>query len=336
MERRECGRAGHRARRAAGMPPCGHTRTPDLMNLGGSMQQVNQQRVVIAVGNQKGGVGKTTNTVHIAAALGQRGFHCLIMDLDPAAGATKHLGVPVNSFAGTLELLTTDETVENLAIADKMPQYVHLVPSRPQLSEIDNLVSKYVDRTRILERPIEEARAKYDFIFLDTGPSAAFTTTVAAYSTAEWFLLSAFPHPLSLGGLTEAFNDIADVRKHRNPGLEVLGVVFTNVDGRATRLRAQLEGVVNEALPGRRFDTSISQAVILPDVSGRGKTLFQLPNFENIPVAQQYLRLSTEVEHRVRHRESFLQGKLEHPAFSAMGLADSRAEQLMPALAANE
>lgn len=292
--------------------------------------------VVIAVGNQKGGVGKTTNTVHIAAALGQRGFHCLIMDLDPAAGATKHLGIPVNSFAGTLELLTTDETIDTLAIAEKMPQNVHLVPSRPQLSEIDNLVSKYVDRTRILERPIDEARKKYDFIFIDTGPSAAFTTTVAAYSTAEWFLLSAFPHPLSLGGLTEAFNDIADVRKHRNPGLEVLGVVFTNVDGRATRLRAQLEEVVNEALPGRRFDTSISQAVILPDVSGRGKTLFQFPKFENIPVAQQYLRLSVEVEHRVRHREAFLQGMLDEPPFAAFGMTENEPENIPHVMAANE
>lgn len=290
--------------------------------------------VVIAVGNQKGGVGKTTNTVHIAAALGQRGFQCLVMDLDPAAGSTKHLGVPVNSFSGSLELLTTDETVETLAISEKLPDGVHLIPSRPQLSEIDTLLSKYMDRTMILERPIAEARAKYDFIFLDTGPSAAFTTTVAAYSSAEWFLLSAFPHPLSLGGLTEAFNDIADVRRHRNPGLEVLGVVFTNVDGRATRLRAQLETVVHEALPGRRFDTFISQAVILPGVSGDGRTIFQLPKFWNLPVAQQYLKLSVELEHRVRNREAFLQGVLSTPDFSILGgLVEHQEEGAAPLVA---
>ncbi|MDX2198770.1 MAG: ParA family protein [Phycisphaerae bacterium] len=299
------------------------------------MASENKLGAVIAVGNQKGGVGKTTNTVHLVAALGQRGFRCLVMDLDPAAGSTKHLGVPVNSFNGTLELLTTDETVEGLAISDRMPEGVHLIPSRPQLAEIDNEVSKYVDRTRILERPIAEARAHYDFIFLDTGPSAAFTTTVAAYSSAEWFLLSAFPHPLSLGGLTEAFNDIADVRKHRNAGLEVLGVVFTNVDGRATRLRAQLESVVNEALPGRRFETSISQAVILPDVSGRGKTLFQLPKFTALAVAQQYLRLSVELEHRVRNREAFLQGVLSPPDFSVLGGLVEAAGEVSQPLAAN-
>lgn len=266
--------------------------------------------ILIAVGNQKGGVGKTTNTVHIAAALGQRGYRCLIIDLDPQAGATKHLGVPENSFAGSLELLSTDETIDSLVVTDKMPKGVHIVPSRTQLSELNNVLSKYVDRTCILDRPIARARELYDFIFLDTEPSAAATTTVAAYSCSEWFLLSAFPHPLSLGGLTQAFNDIADVRKHRNPGLEVLGVVFTCVDGRTTTLRAQLNEVVSSALPGRRFQTQVSQANILPVLSGRGKTLFQLPKYQAIPVANQYIRLSREVEHRVLNRPEFLAGRL--------------------------
>ena len=281
------------------------------------MQQSRVKRcgIVIAVGNQKGGVGKTTNTVHLAAALGQRGYESLIIDLDPAAGATKHLGVPQNSFAGSLELLSTDESVQNLAITQKMPRGVHLIASRPQLCELDTLLSKYVDRTEVLDRPLAEARERYDFIFMDTAPTAAASTTVAAYSTADWFLLSAFPHPLSLAGLTEAFNDIADVRKHRNPDLEVLGVVFTNVDGRATKLRGQLEAVVNEALPGRRFETSISQAVILPELSGRGKSLFQLPQYAKIAVAQQYLRLSAELEHRVLNREAFLNGTVEPPNY---------------------
>lgn len=294
------------------------------------------QGIVIAVGNQKGGVGKSTNCTNIAAALGQRGFQCLVMDLDPAAGATKHLGIPVKSFAGTLELLTTDESIHNLAINDSMPTGVHLIPSRPQLNEIDNFVSKYLDRTRILERPVADARLRYDFIFLDTGPSAAFTTTVAAYSTAEWFLLSAFPHPLSLAGMNEAFSDIADVRKHRNPALEVLGVVFTNVDGRATRLRAQLEGVVSRALPGRQFDNSISQAVILPEVSGAGKTLFQLPKYRTIPVAEQYLRLSVELEHRVKNRESFLAGTPGPVDYSVLDSFEPAPFDKPHALAANE
>lgn len=274
------------------------------------MNELSTLGILIAVGNQKGGVGKTTNSVNIAAALGQGGYRCLIIDLDPAAGATKHLGIPQNSFAGTLEMLTTDETLEHLVITDKLPRGVDLIASRPQLSELDTLLSKFVDRTTILDRPIAEARQRYDFIFLDTAPAAADITTVAAYATADWFLLSAFPHPLSLGGLTEAFKDIADVRRRRNPKLEVLGVIFTNVDGRATRLRAELDAVVTAALPGRRFETSISQAVVLPELSGKGKTIFQLPGFTKLKVAHQYLRLAAEIEHRVLHRELFLRGEL--------------------------
>lgn len=285
--------------------------------------------IMIAVGNQKGGVGKTTNTVHIAAALGQRDYRCLIIDLDPQAGATKHLGVPESSFAGTLELLTTDEAIEALTVKDKLPKGVHLVPSRIQLSELDLHLSKYVDKTRILEHPIAQARRLYDFIFLDTEPSAASTATVAAYSSSEWFLLSAFPHPFSLGGLTAAFKDIADVRQERNPMLEVLGVVFTNVDGRATKLRNQLEEVVRAALPGRHFETNISQAIVLPDVSGRGKTLFQLPRYQTIPVAQQYMRLSQEIEERVLHREDFLARRLAPPVFGDSVDAEMQPDQLL-------
>lgn len=266
--------------------------------------------ILVAVGNQKGGTGKTTVTVNLAAALGFGGYRCLILDLDPAAGATKHLGVPGNSFAGTLELLTTDETLDALAITERMPKNVELVPSRTQLSELDSLLSRFVDRTRILDRTIEQARKNYDFILLDTAPSAADITTVAAYSTTEWFMLSAFPHPLSLAGIDEALKDVADVRRHRNPNLEVLGVVFSNVDGRASRLRAQLEQLVRDTLHGRHFDTYISQAVILPELSGRGRTLFQQPSCMRLPVAQQYLRLAAEVEHRVLHRKAFLEGTL--------------------------
>src|SRR5918911_319637 len=258
-------------------------------------------RTVIAVGNQKGGVGKTTNAVHVAAALGERGYRCLIIDLDPSAGATRHLGVPLQSFAGTLELLTTDETPQALIITKKLPKRVHLIPSRPQLSELDSMLSKFDDKTQILERPLKLARRHYDFIFLDTPPSAGATTTVAAYSAADWFLLSAFPHPLSVGGLNEAFKDIADVRTRRNPGLEILGVVLTCVDMR-TNLAVEVEELVARELPGRAFQTKITQATAVPKCSGRGKTLFQVEAYAGHKVTEQYRALAAELEERVRRR----------------------------------
>jgi chromosome partitioning protein len=264
---------------------------------------------VIAVGNQKGGVGKSTNTVHLAAALGEKGYLSLIIDLDPSAGATKHLGIPPEGFLGTLELLTTEETPESLAVTEKLPKGVHLIPARTELAQLEQLLSKFEDRTRILDRSLKLARPLYDFIFLDTPPNPGEITTVAAYSSAEWFLLSTFPHPLAVGGMNEALKDIADVRTRRNPNLEVLGVIITSVDGR-TNLWKEVETVINSALPGRGFQTTISQAVEVAKCPGLGKTLLQLKKHEHHPVSIQYRMLASEVEQRVLNREAFLKGEL--------------------------
>jgi len=265
--------------------------------------------VVLAVGNQKGGVGKSTNTVHLAAALGERGYTSLIIDLDPSAGATKHLGIPPESFAGTLELLTTEETPETLAVTEKLPKGVSLIPARAELAELDHLLSKFVDRTRILDRALSLARPAFDFIFLDTPPNPGAITTVAAYSAAEWFLLSAFPHPLAVGGLNEALKDIVDVRARRNPTLEVLGVIVTAVDARSNLWR-EVEDVVNRALPGRSFQTKISQAIEVAKCSGRGKTLLQMKGHAKHPVTIQYRALAREIEERVLNRDDFVAGRL--------------------------
>jgi chromosome partitioning protein len=287
--------------------------------------------IVIAVGNQKGGVGKSTNTVHLAAALGERGYSSVVIDLDPSAGSTKHLGVPPDSFAGTLELLTTEETPETLAVTERLPEGVHLIPARGELAELDSLLSKFVDKTHILDRPIALARPLYDFIFLDTPPNPAATTTVAAYSVAEWFLLSAFPHPLSIGGLNEALKDIADVRARRNPNLEVLGVVVTAVDARSNLWR-EVDELVTRELPGRRFRTMISQAIEIAKCSGRGKTVLQIRGSERNVVANQYRKLASEIEERVLHREEFLSGEFrrDEPAPDATApAAESVTEHLL-------
>jgi chromosome partitioning protein len=263
--------------------------------------------VVIAVGNQKGGVGKTTNTVHLAAALGLRGHKCLIIDLDPAAGSTKHFGITPSEYQGSLELLAGKANLESLVITEGLPKGVHLIPSRPQLSELDTLLSKFVDKMKLLAAPLADARRRYDYIFLDTPPISASTPTMAAYASAEWFLLCAFAHPLSLGGLTEAFRDITDVRQYQNPNLTILGVVFSNVDVRARNLRGGMEMAIDNALPGRRFNSWISQAVVVPECSGKGITVFQLPGGERNKVARQYMALAQEIEDRVQNREAFLQ-----------------------------
>lgn len=132
---------------------------------------------------------------------------------------------------------------------------------------------------------------------------------MAAYSAAEWFLLSAFPHPLSVGGLNEALKDIADVRARRNPDLEVLGVIITAVDARSNLWR-EVDELVNRELPGRGFKTIISASMDVARCPGKGRTLLQLKGSDKHPVANQYRALAGEIEERVLNRESFVAGTL--------------------------
>lgn len=280
------------------------------------MSEEKRPGIAIGIGNQKGGVGKSTNTVHIAAALGEKGHRVLVIDLDPSAGATKHLGIPPDGFAGTLELLTTDETPQTLAISEGMPKNVHLIPARTELAELDKLLSKFVDKTSILDRALKLARLEYDYVLLDTPPNPQAPTTVGAYSAAEWFLLSVFPHPLSVGGLNEAFKDIIDVRARKNPTLEVLGVVLTSVD-RRTNLWREVLDVISQAVPGRDFATMISQAIEVAKAAGQGKTIFQTRYGTKHEVANQYRDLADEIEWRTSNRDAFVTGILPPPDFTS-------------------
>jgi chromosome partitioning protein len=291
----------------------------------GNMQkEEKQQGIVIGIGNQKGGVGKSTNTVHIAAALGEKGYRVLVIDLDPSAGATKHLGIPPDGFGGTLELLTTEETPQTLAISEGMPKNVHLIAARTELAELDRLLSKFVDKTSILDRALGLARSEYDYVLLDTPPNPQAPTTVGAYSAAEWFLLSVFPHPLSVGGLNEAFKDIIDVRARKNPALEVLGVILTSVD-RRTNLWREVSDVIAQAVPGRSFVTMISQAIEVAKAAGQGKTIFQTRYGLRHEVANQYRELANEIVWRTSNREAFIAGKLSSPT---VGLVEWHPEPL--------
>ena len=280
--------------------------------------------IVIGIGNQKGGVGKSTNTVHLAAALGEKGYRCLIVDLDPTAGSTKLLGIDPECFAGTLELVTDDnETPLALTITEGMPQGVSLVPARTDLNNLDAILGPMADRVRLLEDPLDVARKHYDYIFLDTPPSAGATLTVAAYASADWFLLSVFPEPLAIGGLSAALKDIQQARKRLNRSLEILGVIIAKVR-RTTKLWVEVDNLVKESLPGRAFKTTISDAVAMSRLSGKGITLFQDRRLSNNKLANEYRNLVAEIELRTQNRSEFLQGRLtKRPKFIELEAANA-------------
>lgn len=263
---------------------------------------------VIAVGNQKGGVAKTTNAVHMAAALGELGRRCLIIDLDTNQGATRTLGITSEAFLGSYEMLIGEEQAEDVIITNddegvELPPNVDLISARRNLENVDKALlqtNKFVITQDVLIEPLRSLEGKYDYIFLDTAPNAN-TPTIAAYKAAKWFILSAFPDPLAISGLTDALGDIHAAQRHGNPELRILGVVLSGIDGRKTRLATSLISYVEEKFsvaggPSAKFRTTVSRSTVVPEAQKLGKTVFQTDPTHK--VAQQYRELAREIEER--------------------------------------
>jgi chromosome partitioning protein len=266
---------------------------------------------VIAVGNQKGGVGKTTNTVHIARALAESGRKVLIIDLDMNHSATRHFGVEPEAFLGSFEMLMGDEPAENLILtaADKeegvsLPDNLDLIAAARKLEGIDQAVmskSKFMTPLEVMKAPLESLRGKYDYIFLDTAPNATLPT-LAAYMNADYFILSAMPDPFAIAGLNDAVRDIMDARTRGNMKLALLGVVISGVDKRTSLANSLTEFVEKSFKTGEqsdsvKFKTSIGRSTVIPQTQKVGKTLFETHSTHKI--TDEYRALAQEIEERL-------------------------------------
>lgn len=293
----------------------------------GQMDETRDRRTrIIAVGNQKGGVGKTTNTVQLARALAERGRKCLIFDLDMNHGATNHFGIDANVYAGSYEVLLGSETPDTVVLTRdleeevELPENVDLIPASRKLENISAALAernKMLDPHRILADPLKSLRGVYDYVFLDTAPNAT-PPTIAAYKSAEWFLLSAMPETFAIQGLDAAIQDIDAARKHGNPHLRLLGVILCRVDKR-TRLSKQLvdyvqREFVNKQGDNRTFRTQISHSTVISAAQKLGKTIFEA--YPEHKVTQEYREFAKEFEERL---EEYDRKDAEKAAGNAQG-----------------
>jgi chromosome partitioning protein len=225
--------------------------------------------LVVAITNQKGGVGKTTTTVSLAAALAHRQHRVLIVDIDPQANATSAAGVEVgvDAGAGGIYAALIDETpLGGLVVATVTPG-LSLIPSSPDLAGAEVELTSVIAREYRLKRTLEAVRDNYDFVLIDCPPSLGLLT-VNALAAADEVIIPVQTEYLALEGLGHLMQTIELVRAGLNTELRVRGIVLTMFDAR-TNLARQVETEVREHFDNT-FHAVIPRSIRLSEAPSHG------------------------------------------------------------------
>jgi len=220
---------------------------------------------VYALANQKGGVGKTTTAINLAACLAEAGERTLLVDLDPQANATSGLGERANG-SSSLDLLD-GVPLQRLAKPTRFAR-LELVPSRPELAGAAIELSRRVDGERFLAESLAGAVEDYSFVFVDSPPSLG-PLTVNALAAADRVLVPVQAEYYALEGLAQLVGSVELVRSRLNPTLAIGGVILTMVD-RRTRLAADVSAEVRRHFGELVFRTSVPRSVRVAEAPSHG------------------------------------------------------------------
>jgi chromosome partitioning protein len=220
---------------------------------------------VYALANQKGGVGKTTTAINLAACLAEAGAQTLVVDLDPQANATSGLGEQAET-ASTYDLLDGAPLAE--IVRRTRFSGLDLVPSRPDLAGAVVELSQRSDGESYLAESLRDARDGYEFVFIDCPPSLG-PLTVNALAAADELLVPVQAEYYALEGLSQLLKSLELVRARLNPRLRIGGVLLTMVDAR-TRLAADVTAEVRRHFGDRVFRTTIPRSVRLAEAPSHG------------------------------------------------------------------
>ena len=221
---------------------------------------------IIAVVNQKGGVGKTTTAVNLTAALHDLGLKVLLCDFDPQANATSGLGLDKRK----IRYSVYDVTINDVPLEDAVvsTQYGDVLPSAADLAGATVELISADHRERQLEKALQSAKGKYDVIFIDCPPSLELLT-LNGLCAADGILIPVQCEYYALEGLSDLMNTLRMVKKRLNPRLEIFGVALTMFDGR-TNFSTQVAQEVRRHFPGKVFSTVIPRNIRLAEAPSHG------------------------------------------------------------------
>ncbi len=221
---------------------------------------------IIAVVNQKGGVGKTTTAVNLTAALAQSGQRVLLCDFDPQANATSGLGVNKKSVSHTVyDMIINDVPPEKCVVSTK---YGSVIPSGAALAGATVELIGLERREYRLKQCLDQLKAQFDWIFIDCPPSLELLT-LNALCAADGILIPVQCEYYALEGLSDLMATLRAVKRRLNPSLEIFGVLMTMFDGR-TNFSSQVAQEVRRHFPGKVFTAAIPRNVRLAEAPSHG------------------------------------------------------------------
>ncbi len=246
---------------------------------------------VIAVANQKGGVGKTTSAVNIAAGLGFQGKKTLLVDVDPQGNATSGVGIDKRGvIATTYDLLVSDKEAQEIVVHTKY-NCLDVLPSGIDLAAAEFEMMDMPERANRLKRGLLKIKQNYDYVIIDCPPSLGLITT-NALTAADSIIVPIQCEYYALEGLSQLMNTVRRVKRQTNNLLYIEGVLLTMYDGRLN-LTQQVVNEVKQYFPKKVFSTVIPRTVRLSEAPSYGMPIMYYDKTNKGAAA--YLDLAAEI-----------------------------------------